>query len=209
MLRYQPSLRTDRLFLRPFVAEDAPPLHRLAGAREIADTTISIPHPYSLGAAKSWIAGLPHFFRNETALHFAVCFPDAPELIGAVALRDIDREHSQAELSFWMGVGWWGEGYASESALAVTRFGFEELSLNRIYAYHMLRNPVSGKVLHKLGMEREGVLRQRVRKWDRFEDVALCALLRGGAGAVRAASDARQPADTDSAPRGWRTPGPR
>lgn len=53
MLRFQPSLRTTRFLLRPFLAEDAPDLQELAGAREIADTTISIPHPYSLAFAKS------------------------------------------------------------------------------------------------------------------------------------------------------------
>jgi ribosomal-protein-alanine N-acetyltransferase len=41
-----------------------------------------------------------------------------------------------------------------------------------------LRNPASGRVLEKNGFKQEGLLRQRVKKWDRFEDVALCALLR-------------------------------
>jgi RimJ/RimL family protein N-acetyltransferase len=58
------------------------------------------------------------------------------------------------------------------------RFGFKELNLNRIYAHHMVRNPASGRVLAKTGMNREGLLRQRVRKWDVFEDVVLLACLR-------------------------------
>ena len=53
MLRHQLSLRTERLRLRPFIAEDAEAIHQLAGARDLADTAISIPHPYSLAAAKS------------------------------------------------------------------------------------------------------------------------------------------------------------
>ena len=58
------------------------------------------------------------------------------------------------------------------------RFAFESLGLNRVYAHHMVRNPASGRVLAKLGMQREGLLRQRVRKNDAFEDVVLCALVR-------------------------------
>jgi RimJ/RimL family protein N-acetyltransferase len=42
----------------------------------------------------------------------------------------------------------------------------------------MMRNPASGRVLQAAGMEPEGVLRQRVRKWGRYEDVVLYAILR-------------------------------
>ncbi len=41
----------------------------------------------------------------------------------------------------------------------------------------MVRNPASGRVLEKVGMKREGLLRQRVRKWGVFEDVVLMAIL--------------------------------
>ena len=60
----------------------------------------------------------------------------------------------------------------------VVQFGFKALNLNRLYAYHMLRNPASGKILEKNGFTQEGLLRQRVIKWGRFEDVALWAILR-------------------------------
>jgi [ribosomal protein S5]-alanine N-acetyltransferase len=42
----------------------------------------------------------------------------------------------------------------------------------------MARNPASGHLLEKIGMRREGRLRQPVRKWDVFEDVNLLAILR-------------------------------
>ena len=42
----------------------------------------------------------------------------------------------------------------------------------------MLRNPASGRVLEKIGMKREGILRERVRKWGVFEDVAVLSVLR-------------------------------
>ena len=58
------------------------------------------------------------------------------------------------------------------------RFGYASLELNRVYAHHMVRNPASGRVLAKLGMYNEGLLRQRVRKWGRFEDVMVYAALR-------------------------------
>jgi RimJ/RimL family protein N-acetyltransferase len=42
----------------------------------------------------------------------------------------------------------------------------------------MVRNPASGRVLEKIGMRREGVLRHLVRKWGKYEDVVILAILR-------------------------------
>jgi len=174
---HQPTLETQRLRLRPLTPEDAATVARLAGRREIAHTTISIPHPYSEDQARQWIA--THTGQSDAAkgILFGVAARDDVQLIGAAGLRDIDAEHSQAELGFWIGVQSWSKGYATEAARRVVRYAFEELQLNRVYAHHMVRNPASGRVLEKLGMKREGLLRQRVRKWGVFEDVVLMAIL--------------------------------
>jgi RimJ/RimL family protein N-acetyltransferase len=171
-------LETERLLLRPLKLDDAAILAKLAGRREIADTTLAIPHPYSQDQARKWIETQigPRGTTHEVV--FAITAKEGSRLIGTVGLRDIDKEHSQAELGFWVGVEFWGKGYATEASAAVLRFGFEELKLNRIYAQHMARNPASGRVLEKIGMRREGCLRQRVSKWGVFEDVILLAILR-------------------------------
>ena len=172
-----PTLHTTRLVLGAFTPADAADLQQLAGDREIADTTVSIPHPYDLDHALAWIGQQRRELVRGRAANFAIRLPGS-RLIGCTGLRDIDREHSQAELGFWIGRQWWGQGYAREAASAVIRFGFEQLNLNRICAHRMARNPAAGQVLRHLGMEREGVLRERVRKWGVYEDVVLYAILR-------------------------------
>lgn len=176
-MRAAPTLRTRRLILDAPVADDAPELQRLAGAREVADTTLAIPHPYELDHAIAWIEQQRKEVERGRAISFAVRLPDRT-LIGSVGLRDIDREHQQAELGFWIGREWWGKGYAREAAAEVLRFGFEDLGLNRICAHHMVRNPAAGRVLLHIGMQREGLLRERVRKWGVFEDVVVYSMLR-------------------------------
>jgi [ribosomal protein S5]-alanine N-acetyltransferase len=151
---------------------------RFAGRREIADTTISIPHPYSEEQARQWIAGHAGLFVQGKSVVFAMEPKPGGSLAGTIGLRDIDAEHSQAELGFWVAVELWGKGYATEAAREVVNFGFQRLGLNRVYAHHMVRNPASGRVLVKIGMKAEGTLRQRVRKWGVFEDVVLLAALR-------------------------------
>jgi ribosomal-protein-alanine N-acetyltransferase len=173
-----PIIRTARLVLGDFEADDAVELQRLAGDRQIADTTLAIPHPYELDHALAWIGNQRKESARGRAANFAIRLSSDSPIIGCAGLRDIDQQHLQAELGFWMGREWWGHGYAREAAAAVIRFGFESLQLNRICAHHMLRNPAAGKVLQHLGMIREGVLRQRVRKWGIYEDVVLYAILR-------------------------------
>src|SRR5262249_2743839 len=86
--------------------------------------------------------------------------------------------HEVAELSFWITESAAGHGYITEAARAALDYGFRELGLNRVCAYHMVRNAASGRVLARIGMSQEGRLRQRVRKWGVYEDVLLWAVLR-------------------------------
>jgi len=173
-----PVLQTARLRLRSFTEADLSRLVDLAGRREIADTMISLPHPYTESYARQWLVRARGEEHRGEGVHFAICETARELLVGAIELRAIDWEHQQAELSFWIGSDSWGRGYAGEAAAQVLAYGLHRLRLNRIYAHHMLRNPASGAVLAKLGLRREGILRQRVRKWGIFEDVALWAILR-------------------------------
>lgn len=174
----QPTLETDRLLLRPLSADDAPNVASLAGRREIADTTISVPHPYSDAQARGWIVSNNSLFALGKGVVFGIQLKSDSKLAGAIGLRDVDAEHAQAEMGFWIAVEYWSQGYATEAARALLSFGFLRLGLNRIYAHHMVRNPASGRVLTRIGMKPEGLLRQRVRKWGVFEDVVAMAVLR-------------------------------
>ncbi|KAM3094179.1 GNAT family N-acetyltransferase [Phormidesmis sp. 146-12] len=170
-------LQTERLILRPLTCGDVAFIQAVAGVREIADTMISIPHPYPDDEARQYVARQLAEFEAGYSVTFVIERKGDPALSGIIEIRGIEREHSQAELSFWMAVAAWGQGYMSEALKSVLRFGFGELGLNRLYAYHMARNPSSGKVLQRNGFVQEGLLRQRVRKWGKFEDVALWAIL--------------------------------
>ena len=172
----QPTLETPRLILRPFAPTDEDRIRELCGARQIADTTLNIPHPYPKGAAVEWIATHAPGFAAGTLANFAIASRESGDLIGAVGLV-INPTHAHAELGYWIGVPYWGRGYATEAARTVVGFGFEPLGLHRIFATHFTRNPASGRIMQKIGMRREGLCRGAVRKWDRYEDLVLYALL--------------------------------
>jgi [ribosomal protein S5]-alanine N-acetyltransferase len=172
-----PVIQTDRLCLRAFSERDLGDLVRIAGNRVIADTTISVPHPFATADGLSWIARSQAETLESENIGLAVV--DAADcMVGYVGLHNIDRTHLQAEIAFWIDPTMQGKGYAAEAARAMLGFAFNTLGLNRICAYHMVRNAASEQLLRKIGFVEEGYLRQRVRKWDLFEDVKLWALLR-------------------------------
>lgn len=177
--RESPVLRTERLVLRPYQEKDAPRLAQLAGNTSVSDTMISVPYPYTKEQAQLDIFNFARAFAKHTDFHFAIApLNDIWNFVGHIALRDIDWIHLQAELSFWLDSQHRGHGYVTEAGRAILAFSFDQLSLNRICAYHMKRNPTSGNVLGRLGFTYEGCLRQRVRKAEAYEDACVWARLR-------------------------------
>ena len=170
------SIHTSRLLLRPFVKADAPRVQLLASEYEIAFNTLRIPHPYELSMAEEWIAGQVKAIEEQRELTWAVVLKEDELLVGSVGLI-LTMAFEQAELSCWIGKPYWNRGYASEVTKAILAFGFNDLHLHRIHAYHLSRNPASGKVLQKIGMQHEGCLRQHIRKWGKFEDIDLYGIL--------------------------------
>ena len=173
----RPTLETERLVLRPFRLSDAPEVQRLAGDRRVAEMTMSIPHPYQDGVAEEWIGSHLETFGSGKEVILAVTLKAGGILLGAIGLA-VRREHERAELGYWIGVPYWNQGYCTEAAAAVVRFGFESLGLHRIQANHYARNPASGRVMQRIGMTREGCLRRHIRRWDRSEDLVLYGILR-------------------------------
>jgi len=171
-------INTTRLQLRLPRLSDAVDIQICAEEFQIADTMISIPHPYPDGEANRYIQHCLQEYKQKTAICFVILEKQQKQFCGILELRAIDMEHQQAEISFWIRSSQWGKGFMTEVLQVAISFGFEQLGLNRLYAYHMTRNPASGRVLEKNGFVQEGVLRQRVRKWGDYEDVAIWAILK-------------------------------
>jgi len=169
----QPTLETERLKLRPYTEADIADLVPLAGAREVAATTLRIAHPYTEQDARGFL----RLAAEPDKLWLAITLRSDGRQIGGVGLR-LDEPHRHGELGYWLGVPYWRRGYATEAARAMLDYGFETLGLHRIFASHFAHNPSSGNILKKLGMRYEGCQRQHLRKWEQFVDSELYGLLR-------------------------------
>jgi RimJ/RimL family protein N-acetyltransferase len=168
-----PTLETARLRLRPYREADIAELLPLIGTREVAATTLRIAHPYTEDDARQFLT----LTQDPDKLWLAVTLRSDGRQIGGIGLR-LDTQHDHAELGYWLGVPYWGQGYATEGAREMLRHGFEELHLHRIFASHFKHNLASGRILKKLGMRYEGCQREHLRKWDHFVDSELYGILR-------------------------------
>ena len=175
----QPTLHTDRLVLRPYSLADVADLVRLAGAREVAATTLRIPHPYREQDAVDFITSSQADADVGAGVRFAVTLRDNGQLCGGVGLR-IEAAHQHAELGYWLGLPYWGHGYATEAARATVAYGFDTLGMHRIYASCFSHNQVSARVLEKIGMTYEGRLRGHICKWERFYDLEMYGMVKTG-----------------------------
>jgi [ribosomal protein S5]-alanine N-acetyltransferase len=172
-MRVTITLETARLKIRPYSEADITELVPLIGAREVAATTGRIAHPYSVEHAKKFLATI----EVDPEVRMAITLRSDGRMIGGVGLRIVEQ-HQHAELGYWIGVPYWGNGYATEAAREMLRYGFEVLELHRIFASYFKGNDASGRILEKLGMRYEGCQREHVCKWDQFSDLELYGILR-------------------------------
>ena len=176
MILHPPRLETDRLLLRPFSIDDAETVRGLAGAKEVYATTTNVPHPYEEGMGEMWIASHPAQFYNGKGVTLAVTLDAGATVVGAIGLT-ATPEHRRAELGYWIGVPYWGRGYATEAAIVTIRYGFEILGYHKVMARHWEKNPASGRVMAKAGMTKEGEIVDEVLKDGAFHTMVYYGIL--------------------------------
>ena len=151
-----PVLETKRLTLRAPCLEDAKTLAMLANDRRIAENAARIPHPYKMSDAESFINAAN---KGEDDAAFIITLRDKT-VIGACGVTSLA---DQPELGYWLGVPYWGKGYATEALHAVIDFAFTDLAHEVLQAGARVTNPTSRRVLEKCGFQWTGVGLYRIR----------------------------------------------
>ena len=145
-----PVLETKRLALRAPRLEDAKTVATLANDRRIAENTARIPHPYKTADAESFI-GLVN--KSDGEATFLITLRDET-VLGTCGV--VDGEQG-AEVGYWLGVPYWGKGYATEALHALIDYAFTDLEQATLHAGARVTNPASRRVLEKCGFQWTGV----------------------------------------------------
>lgn len=165
-----PELHTERLHLRRIRLSDFNSLIRYANNEKISDQIINIPYPYKEEDAVTRMNFVLQGFQNQERYVFAITLKDQDELIGEIGIH-LDKTNDSAQVGYWIGETFWGQGIVSEALAAILKFGFEELNLNKIYATHYPDNIASGRIMQKNGMIKEGELKQHYKIKGKYRDL--------------------------------------
>lgn len=133
----------------------------LGGSREIC-LSLGLPFPYTPQNAKDFMRFALQENTSGSALIQVICVEE--KMIGLISLKNIDKNDRHAEVGYWLCEKEWGGGYMTQALKLMTKQGFGELKLQKIYAFVCVENPGSQKVLQKAGYEREATLKKH-KKW--------------------------------------------
>lgn len=154
------QLETNRLILRRFSRDDAEAVfHNWASDDEVT-RFLTWPTHQSIDDSRGFIDFCVNGYSQQSFYQWGIVVKDTKELIGNIAVVKIIDEIDRLELGWVIGRKYWGNGYTAEAAREIVHLLFEEVGANCIYAGHDVNNPNSGRVMQKIGMKYEGILRQ-------------------------------------------------
>ena len=168
-----PVLETERLVLRAPRRDDAKAIVTLIGDRRVAENLSRVPHPYRLADAEEFIAWAD---KAPGQASFLITTHDG-DLIGGCGVGPLREQ--DPELGYWLGVPFWGNGYATEAARAVLDHAFTDLGHDVVLGAARVSNPASRRVLEKCGFHWTGVGLYRVRALNSSAPVDRFRLDRG------------------------------
>lgn len=172
-----PQLETERLILRPMRISDARDLYEYARDPEVSRHVLWDAHQ-SVFQSRQFLRAAIRQYRKGLPGSFAIALKESDRMIGTIGFMWVNVDHKSAEVGYSLSRDYWNQGLMTEALRAVIAFGFDELRLNRIEAQHDTDNPASGRVMDHVGMQFEGIMRQRLKNKGKFVDVVNYAILR-------------------------------
>lgn len=166
-----PTLETERLNIRLFKEQDVQDLFEYCSDDEVTRylpfTTYT-----SLEQAKDRINYCLESYRQiSRPILWAIEYKKDNKLIGGIDFVGLDEINKVGEIGYVLNRAYWNKGIMTEALMAVIKFGFEKVELNRIEIYCDERNVASARVMEKNGLKYEGTLRQK--RFDKGEFVSL------------------------------------
>jgi len=169
----------EGVFLSSLQLTDKPALLEHLNSRDVYNSTLNIPHPYTGVDADWWIhKRIEHAKRIGREVSFAIRNREE-KLIGVVSADDLEPGTThRAEIGYWLARDYWGRGIMTDVVRAYIDYAFAELQLERLTAHVFEFNAASARVLEKNGFKLEGRLRKHISKDGQLLDGRVYGLLK-------------------------------
>lgn len=168
-----PTINTPRLLLRPLCDEDTSDMFAFTSDPEVTQFVLW-PRHTSLEDSRGFI----RFLNSEHISSCGIIHHADRKLIGTCFFHSFHPQHNKTEIAFNIASSYWRQGYATETAKALVSHCFASWDINRIEATCMIDNHGSARVLEKIGMTFEGIMRQSHCRQQEFVDMKLYAILK-------------------------------
>ena len=172
-----PTLESERLVLRRMNVSDCFDMYEYSRIKSVSEFLSWYPHP-DVEYTKAYLQSLKGYYAAGLFYDWAVVLKSEDKMIGTCGFTNIYPQHDSAEIGYVINPAYRGKGIAVEAAMRVIDFGFSELGLNRIEAKYIVGNDASRRVMEKLGMSFEGVMRSSMLVKDRYRDIGVFSILK-------------------------------
>jgi ribosomal-protein-alanine N-acetyltransferase len=171
------TLETGRLILRRFCMDDAAAMFRNWASDDEVTRYLTWPSHKDINISQSVIRSWLELYEKPDHYSWAIVLKDLNEPIGSIAAVMQRDDIKMVHMGYCIGRKWWRCGYTSEALSRLVAFFFQDVGVNRIESRHDPRNPNSGKVMLKCGLQYEGTTRQSDISNQGLCDAAHYALL--------------------------------
>ena len=175
--RNLPRLETPRLILRKLTVDDVEDVFAYSSDEKVTRFLRWGPHR-TLEQTESYVRTVLEEYQEGRDGPWGIEHREAAKVVGAIHLMGISAQHRKAEIGFLLSRSYWGRGLMPEALASVLQYSFERIGLNRVEAFCILENRAGMRVLEKVGMEREGVLRDYLVQKGAFQSFALYSRLK-------------------------------
>jgi len=170
-------IRTERLVLRDFEETDWEAVHAYASDPEVVRYVDWGPNTEE--ETKNFIQrAIAHQKEQPRRTYtLAIVLKLDGRLVGGCGIEVLNPDNREGWIGYCLNRNFWGQGYATETAKVLLEFGFNHLNLHRVFATCEPANIASAQVLEKIGMQREGRLREHKWAKRKWRDSLLYAIL--------------------------------
>lgn len=176
-----PKIKGLLVDLRELSINDAVDISRLM-TYNISKSLWQVPYPYNVENAVNFINSCHRNFESLKAVNFAIQYKnnlgDVNRLVGIVSLKNIDSDNKKANVGYWIGEQYWGNGLATESLALVINYAFSVLGLEEISAYVYSENKASIRVLERNGMTKKEEVNEYNQISGRYKNTIKFAIQR-------------------------------
>jgi ribosomal-protein-alanine N-acetyltransferase len=151
------TLRTKRLELRPFEADDAQAVFDVYASDPETTRYMAFRTHADVSEAREFIALAKARLNRGEAVVWAIRLRNDPALIGGISLEF--KEAATCEAGYIIGRAYWGRGIVPEALERLLAFAREQLQQTRAIGRCDVENPKSGRVFEKCGFRQTGIAR--------------------------------------------------